>query len=919
MRVAPGFHVELVASEPLVVDPVWVDWDNEGRMYVAEMRGYMQNVDADGEDEAIGRVVVLEDRDGDGVMDVSRVYLDGLVLPRTVAVVPQGVLIAEPPNLWLCRDLGDGGGLPHCDEKTRIADFAARGTPEYTENAFVLGLDNWIYTAKSDRRMKIHGEGREARVEHEPSVFRGQWGIAQDDVGRLFHNHNSEFILVDLFAGEVLHRHPVTDPVRAPRPGMGEVLTEQELVHSVRVNPGVNRAYLRGTLRADGRLARPTAASGIAIQRSDRFGEEFRGDVFVPETAGNAIAHFRIHTEGLRLRAEHRLYPDPEWEQREFLASTDERFRPVNVAIGPDGALTVVDMYRGIVQWGPFISDYLREYIGVQSLEQPIGLGRIYRVVRDDVQGSPNPPALGAATPRQLVALLDHANGWWRDRAQQALLAARDPRSVALLRDLPGGPRAKLHALFTLQGLGALDLETWSRGLDDPDPEVRVGALRTGASLLAAGVPDAARDRVLALLEEAPPRVRLHALFALGDLAPDVRPYAVMIAALDRAQESEDAAIYESALLSGIAGGEPRMIQLLSARLDEPSGSPAAEELDATLLDPADLLAKVAKAQWVRLYTEGDAVDLEALLAEIDAHPAHGVHLGPKIALLDGLARARRLPDYERPELSVRPALFAQEAIDAEGPLGDALRSARGVVTWEGDDYIEGLRPLTGAQQARMERGAELYANTCQSCHQAHGGGQDALAPSLIESNWVLDSDDWLIRIVFHGLSGPITVAGVEWNRSMPAHGADPRFADDENVSGLLTFVRRSFGNTGDPIDPQAVARVRAATVQRNTGWTAAELMELTTPHRFDRYAGRYRIPDIPLISLRISREGIHLKASAGGMGEMNLNALPDGTFGVDAPGRGFIRMEFIEDEGGEVSEMLMHRNGGDIHWNRVE
>ena len=918
MRIAPGFRVELVASEPLVVDPVWVDWDDAGRLYVAEMRGYMQNIDAEGEDDPIGRVVVLEDHDGDGAMDESRTYLDGLVLPRTVAVVPQGVLIAEPPNLWLCRDLNDGDGLPHCDEKTRIADFADRGTPEHSENGFVVGLDNWIYTAKSARRMRIHGEGPEARVERQPSVFRGQWGIAQDDFGRLFHNHNSEFILVDLFAGEVLHRHPATDPVRAPRPGMGEVLTAEDSVHSVRVNPGVNRAYLRGTLRADGRLARPTAVSGIAIQRSDRFGEDHRGDVFVPEIAGNAIAHFRIHEEGLHLRAEHRLYPDPEWEQREFLASTDERFRPVSVAVGPDGALTIVDMYRGIVQWGPFISDYLRDYIAEQSLEQPIGLGRIYRVVRDDLPDSPEPPAISTATPQQLVALLDHANGWWRERAQLALIAARDPGAVALLRELPGGPKAKLHALFTLGALAALDLETWLRGLDDPDPEVRVGALRAGATTLTAGVPEAARERILRALEDVSPRVRLHALFALGDLASDERPYEEMIAAQDRAQGGEDAAIFESALLSGIAGGELEMIRLLSAQLDQGPG-PRGEAPNSAVLEPADLLAKVAKAQLVRLSTESDLAGIAAFLAWIDARPSAGVQLEQKLALLDGLAQAKQPLGLERPSLAVRPELFAQQALDSEGPLGDALRSARGVVTWEGDEYVEGVVPLSGEQRTRMEEGAELYAETCQNCHQAHGGGLDALAPSLIQSAWVMDSDDWLIRIVLHGLSGPIQVAGREWNGSMPGHSGNPRFAGDEVVAGLLTFVRRSFGNTGEAIEPQDVARVRTASAGRSSPWTAAELVELPTPHRFDRYAGRYRIPEVPLLRLAVSREGILLRASSTGMGDMTLESLPDGTFGVDVSGRGFIRMEFIEDESGEVNEMLMHREGGDIRWNRTE
>jgi glucose/arabinose dehydrogenase len=116
LRVAPGYRVELVAAEPLVEDPVWLDWDDQGRLYVVEMRGYMPNLEGEGEDLASGRIVVLEDRDGDGTMDSSEVFLDGLVLPRSVRVVPQGVLVAEPPNLWLCRDTEPADGNTRCDE-----------------------------------------------------------------------------------------------------------------------------------------------------------------------------------------------------------------------------------------------------------------------------------------------------------------------------------------------------------------------------------------------------------------------------------------------------------------------------------------------------------------------------------------------------------------------------------------------------------------------------------------------------------------------------------------------------------------------------------------------------------------------------------------------------------------------------------
>ena len=192
-RTAPGFRVELVAAEPLVVDPVAMDWDDEGRLYVVEMRGFMPNIEGEGEDQPVGRVVVLEDTDADGRMDRSGVFLDGLVLPRAVAVLPQGVLVGVPPDLWLCRDTN---GDRTCGTRTRVGEYAIEGAnPEHQENGLLAGIDGWIYNAKSSRRFRLEG----SRLRSQETVFRGQWGIAQDDAGRLFYNHNSGFLYADAF------------------------------------------------------------------------------------------------------------------------------------------------------------------------------------------------------------------------------------------------------------------------------------------------------------------------------------------------------------------------------------------------------------------------------------------------------------------------------------------------------------------------------------------------------------------------------------------------------------------------------------------------------------------------------------------------------------------------------------------------
>jgi glucose/arabinose dehydrogenase len=292
-----------------------MDWDDEGRLYVVEMRGFMPDVDGAGEGEPLGRVVVLEDRDGDGRMDHSHVFLDGLVLPRAVVVLPEGVLVGAPPDLWLCQvGTAPGASVDEsvCADKARLTHYAkGRHDPEHLENGLLAGVDGWIYNAKSNRRFRLEGDA----LQVEETVFRGQWGIAQDDEGRLFHSHNSAFLYGDAIPGEYAMRQPGTAS-NPQKPGIAVALAEGAEVFGIRVAPGLNRAYLRGSLRADGRQLAPTGVSGLAIQRGDQYGPEFVGDAFVPEAAGQVVAHFAVERAGVALRAEHRIYPDPDYGQR---------------------------------------------------------------------------------------------------------------------------------------------------------------------------------------------------------------------------------------------------------------------------------------------------------------------------------------------------------------------------------------------------------------------------------------------------------------------------------------------------------------------------------------------------------------------------------------------------------------------------
>ena len=465
-KLQPGFRLELVASEPLVHDPVQIAFDPDGRIWVVEMRGFMTNVDDAGEFEKIGSVAVLEDTDGDGRMDKRSVFLDGLVMPRALALVRGGVLVAEPPNLWFCRDTK--GGL-HCDEKTLVAsDYAteddprlgARANPEHASNGLLRTLDNWIYSANHTTRF----QNNDGAWRRETTLFRGQWGISQDDFGRLFYNSNEDPLRSDFLPSAYLARNPhFLNPA-----GINVRLYEDKAVWPVRVNPGVNRGYRHGQLRADGTLATFTAACAPLVFRGDNFPAEFSGDVFVCEPSGNLIKRYVLEHRGVGYRAKNA------YQQAEFLASKDERFRPVNLNNGPDGCLYIVDMYHGILQHRIYMTGYLRQQTLDRGLDKPAGWGRIYRVVSEARPPGPR-PRMSAAGSEELVKALAHPNGWWRDTAQRLLVERNDSTVAAALRRLAisgANPLGRLHALWTLEGMRQIDSATLKSAIADANGRV---------------------------------------------------------------------------------------------------------------------------------------------------------------------------------------------------------------------------------------------------------------------------------------------------------------------------------------------------------------------------------------------------------------------------------------------------------------
>ena len=786
-RLPPGFRIELVASEPMIEAPVAISFDEQGRMFVVEMRGYMRDMEGTTEKEPLGRIALLTDTNGDGRMDKASAFLDNLVMPRGVMAVKGGAFVAEPPNLFFCRDT-KGNGI--ADEKTLVAtDFGTfGGQPEHMANTPTWAMDNRVYAAGYSTSFKLtNGAWQKG-----PGLGRGQWGLSQDDAGRLFYNYNSDLLRTDLLPAAAYARNPLLRDAL----GINNKVIKDQSVYPSHPTPGVNRGYDTKTLRADGTLANATSTCGASIYRGDAFPAEFRGNAFIPEPSSNLVKRVIItEKDGL-------LTGTNAYEEKEFLTSTDERFRPVMTATGPDGALYVVDLYRGMLQHPGFLTHYLIANIKARKLETPINQGRIWRIVRDD-QAAPKTTKIPAAVAAR-VKLLTHPNGWVRDSAQRLLVESADVAAASplrtLLADAQAPATARLQALWSLDGLASARAEDVRHALKDTDAQVRAAAIRIApAEMLAELCTIKDEKEILVLAHLA---IRLS-----GAHLPDAdKAVAELLAA-----HGDNALVREGAL-TGARGREVALAKAVAAL-----GSVANLKQTGPVLDGFATLISQA----------GKAGPFEGML-EIAASLGDRTNL--RAAILRGLDQSTRDPKTKKPAplktiwLNAEPASLAKlkkTVTDANALKNLVSVTAR--LAWIGKPGAPAppkVVALTNAQQALLEKGKVTYANLCAACHQPHGYGLDGLAPPLVDSDWVLGKPDVTTRIILHGLGGPIKVGNRIWDLSMPPMG----MLSDEDVAGVLTYIRREWEHNGSPVDAKFVAGVRKQYADHPNSWTADEL-----------------------------------------------------------------------------------------------
>lgn len=815
-KLEKGFRLELVAAEPMVEDPVALTFDPQGRMWVVEMRSFMPDVDGKNEEVPTGRISILEDTNGDGKADRSKVFLDKIVLPRAIAMAYDGILYADQESLYFVpvKD-GDQPGEPvMVDEK-----YSEGGNVEHKPNGLLYALDNWYYNAKSDTRYRrIDGEWVKEKTE-----FRGQWGIAQDDYGRLVTNTNSNLISAESLFPGITERNPNYD---------FEVNTvarmKDQTTWPSRINPGVNRGYMEGTLTKDGYLAKPTAACGLTIYRGNQFPADYYGSAFIPEPSGNLVKRVKNDEDENGL-----LSVSQANDGDEFLTSTDERSRIVNAYTAPDGTLYLVEFYRGVLQHVTYVTTYLRRQILERGLDAPLGLGRIYRVVYEDNDKLP-PVNLAGASQEELVAFLGHPNGWVRDTAQRVLVQSGDAAVAEALRtalESSAQPQARIHALWTLEGLGILKADDVALAAASDRPKVAVQAARA-AQTLAAGDQASETLKVLSAMSEHPSaEVRRQVIAALGRFEGESEDAALTLLAKMAAPLSGDKdALWRDVTLSGLTGKEFAFLE----KIDPAANPRLSNDLVSAIVKSGKedaisaLVAKMDQAQDAELFRQFGAAVVRArktdrvldLVGRVDT-PTTPADI--RKGIVSGML-AGKSGKFRPFAVKSKPAFLGADT-PPEGLSKDDLKKFTGLFDFSGKGDEDFLKSAT--DKALFAKGQEHYQRVCLACHQFHGRGLEFLAPPLVESEWVMGPKKRLISLVMDGLQGPVEVNGKLYEAPsiqplMPGLRLNPE-VNDEQLAAILTYVRNAWGNGGSVVKPEEVVKFRKENDFREP-YTAEEL-----------------------------------------------------------------------------------------------
>ena len=628
----PGYRIELAAAEPLVKSPVAIAFDERGRMYVVENRGYPDPLEGSPAAVPQGVVALLEDTDRDGRFDRRTEFAAGLTYPNGVMPWDGGVFVTCAPDLLYLKDT-NGDGVADI-RRIVFTGFANTRTAQIRFSHPTLAIDNWIYLTGGLNGGRVTAPDRPERpaveftnndsrfnpltLQFELTGGQGQFGMTFDDYGRRFICDN---------------RHPAWHVVLEPRylkrnPHLAFSSTVQEVSKSgadaivwprsadlttASFIPSLMSAPHKGTF---------TAASGLHIHRGDALPDGGKGSLFICESAQNLVQRQIRSVNGVTFTA------SPATPGRDFLTSRDNWFRPVFAANGPDGALYLVDMYRKVIDHPQYVPEGSR---GLLDFEAGRERGRIYRVAAQNWKAVRRSFDLASLSAAELPRMFEHSNAWWRETAQRLLLERRDRSAVTSLRSTATSGRtgtARLHALWALDGLEALEDADVVKALLDPDEGVRENALRLAERRVAAS--DEILSGVLRLAADPDPRIRFQVALTLGETA-DARgvPALASIARRDGALSWTRAAVLSSinqrstAFLRSFVASLPASVAVRAAVMQDLGQVFGAAESAESCLDLiAEITGSTDELSWQPAALTGIAQGLRAKGVAADGRSA---------------------------------------------------------------------------------------------------------------------------------------------------------------------------------------------------------------------------------------------------------------------------------------------------------
>ncbi|HUS35870.1 MAG TPA: PVC-type heme-binding CxxCH protein, partial [Verrucomicrobiae bacterium] len=714
----PKFQIEVVAAEPLVVDPIAFEWDARGRLWVVEMRDYPLGMDGHGKPGGV--IKFLTDTNNDGKLDKATEFLTGVNFPNGLIPWRNGILISAAPDLIYAEDT-DNDGI--ADLKKVLATGFNPGNQQHRFNGFTWGMDGWLYAANGDSggnvtvKDSLLGSSRISRTpirlrgdlrfrpdtgEFEPIEGTTQYGRRRDDWDNWFGNNNPNWLWHYYLPARYVERNP------------------NLRIADLRIyTPENNNLYPAGKTQQRfndiGKGNTASAANSATAYRDDLFGPEFANSVFISDPSFNLIHREVLERDGVSFKS-HRA---PEELNREFLASTDNWFRPITMKIGPDGALYVADMYRYVIEHPEWIPVDVQKSMNLRAGEDK---GRIYRIAPKGAQLRPI-PNLQKLSTELLVAALDSPNGWQRDTAQQLLAWRNDKQSTQLLRELirkSKRPIARAQALWTLENLYAATETDVLAALKDQDPRVQTQAIRVTETLpLTDRIATAVAERASSTNKP----LAFQAILTIGR----ARVLAATAAFAKGARAHADDPQFRNAILSSVP-------PYLEALLRDTADHPPKTEAEIKLVSEYFALAFDNPNEAVRALQNSTG-------------PWRFAALG---ALIDSAARKKTNIESELAKLDPLFASARELALDSNAAEADRAQAIRLLGSRESD--LQTLQQLLESSSAPIQKIAITQLGKSRSPAVADILIKDwnSAAPTVRQDalNLLLTRPDWIDRLL---------------------------------------------------------------------------------------------------------------------------------------------------------------------------